>query len=113
MKRVGLALDWGRKITFVPLQSDAAEIDLGHLSYEERMASSHLVTPEGRVYSRGEGVLQLAALLPLTAPLAFLFRLLPAHHALADRLYGWVARHRGVPYGGSCKVEFPAPEEPE
>ena len=107
MRKLGVALDWGRKVTFVPLQSDAAEIDLGHLSYDERMASSHLVTPEGRVYSRGEGALRLAALLPPTAPLVFLFRLLPGHLTLANRLYDWVANHRGVPYGGSCKVQFP------
>jgi predicted DCC family thiol-disulfide oxidoreductase YuxK len=112
MKRVVLTLDWTRKLTFVPLQSDAAEIDLGHLTYDERMASSHLVTPEGRVHSRGEGVLEIGRLLPLIAPLVFLFRLLPHHRLMADRAYGWVASHRGVPYGGSCKVEFPDPSKP-
>jgi hypothetical protein len=71
------------------------------------MASSHLVDPKNdRVYSRGEGVLGLASLLPLTAPFAFLFSLLPGHRDLADRLYGLVASNRGVPYGGSCQVDF-------
>jgi predicted DCC family thiol-disulfide oxidoreductase YuxK len=111
MRRIGAALDWSNKITFVPLQSEVAAIDLGHLTHEQRMASSHLVTPDGKVYSRGEGVLQLGSLLPLIAPLVFLFRLLPYHSQIADRAYGWVASHRGVPYGGSCKVEFPTPEQ--
>jgi len=110
LKRIGAALDWFGKVTFVPLESDAADIDLGHLSYEEKMASSHLVTPEGRVQSRGEGALELARLLPLVSPLVFLFRLLPGHRAFAERAYDWIARHRGVPYGGSCKVEFPPPQ---
>ena len=113
LKRVGVALDWRHTVTFVPLQSDAAEIDLAHLSYDERMASSHLVTPTGQVHSRGEGVLGLAQLLPLTAPLVFAFRLLPYSSAIADRAYGWVSSHRGVPYGGSCKVQFPSPDEPK
>jgi predicted DCC family thiol-disulfide oxidoreductase YuxK len=106
LKRIGQALDWRSMVTFVPLDSDAANIDLGHMSWEERMSSSHLVSPEGRVLSRGEGALALAALLPLTAPLVFIFRLLPYHAKIADRAYGWVSAHRGVPYGGTCKVSF-------
>lgn len=113
LKRLGVALDWFHKVSFLPLNSDPAEIDLGHLEYDEKMASSHLVTPEGRVLSRGEGILGLASLLPLTAPGVFLFRLLPGHHRLADVAYGWVSSHRGVPYGGSCKVQFPSPDEPQ
>lgn len=113
LKRIGTTLDWKGLVTFVPLQSEAADIDLGHLSYEEKMASSHLVDPLGRVSSRGEGILGLAGLLPLTSPLAFVFRLLPGHQKLADVAYGWVASHRGVPYGGSCKVDFSNNEPPE
>ncbi len=112
LKRLGTALDWRGQVSFLPLNSDPAEIDLGHLSYDEKMASSHLITPQGQVLSRGEGILGLASLLPLTAPLVFLFRLLPGHHQLADVAYGWVASHRGVPYGGSCKVQFPNPDQP-
>ena len=111
LQRLAAALDWSRRVSFVPLQSEAAEIDLAHLSYDERMESSHMVTPDGRVHSRGEGALALAQLLPLTAPLVFLFRLLPYNRVIADRAYGWVSSHRGVPYGGSCKVQFPPPPD--
>ena len=109
LKKIGEMLDWRQRVTFVPLESDPAEIDLGHMSYDEKMASSHLVTPDGRVYSRGEGILGLAQLLPLLTPAVFCFRLLPFNQALAERLYNVVARNRGVPYGGSCKIEFGPP----
>ena len=51
-------------------------------------------------------VLKLASLLPLTAPFVFVFRLLPRSDWLAEKLYALVAQNRGVPYGGSCKVDF-------
>lgn len=70
------------------------------------MASSHLVTPDGKVLSAGQGGLELFALLPLTAPLVFLFRLLPGHGVLVEKLYRVIASNRGVPYGGSCQVDF-------
>ena len=106
LKKVGEALDWSKRITFVSLFDECAEIDLGHLSFEERMQSSHLVDPQTRVFSRGEGILRLASLLPLTAPLVFLFRLLPGHAAIAEKLYTLVSSHRGVPYGGSCRIDL-------
>lgn len=111
MKRLGEALDWRHRVTFVPLDSDAAYIELGHLTEEEKWASSHLITPRGEVLSRGDGIMGLAEQLPLMRPLVFFFRLLPYHRVLADKMYRWVASHRGVPYGGSCKVSFPTPEE--
>lgn len=76
------------------------------MSLEDMSASSHLVSPEGRVYSKGQGILELAAQLPLIAPLVFVFRLLPRHEELADKLYALVAQNRGAPYGGSCQVNF-------
>lgn len=111
-KRLGEFLDWRRRVTFLPLDGEAAELELAHLSEDEKWSSSHLITPNGQVLSRGDGIMGLAEQLPLTAPLVFLFRLLPYHRRVADRAYGWVSSHRGVPYGGSCKVSFPNPEEP-
>ena len=101
-----MALDWSKRVAFLPLLSDPADVDLGHITFEERMASSHLVDSNSRVYSRGQGILKLASLLPLTAPLVFLFRLLPKSEQIAEKLYALVAQNRGVPYGGSCKVDF-------
>lgn len=101
-----MALDWSNRVDFLPLLSDPADVDLGHMALDERMASSHLVDSGGRIYSAGEGILKLGSLLPLTAPFVFLFRLLPKHHVIAEKLYQMVASHRGVPYGGSCQVDF-------
>lgn len=105
-KRIGSVLDWSNKVTFIPLLSDAAEVDLGHLSMEVRMASSHLVTPDHQVRSAGEGVLALGALLPILAPFVFVFRLLPGHRALAEKLYVLVSSNRGPTCGDSCSVNF-------
>ncbi len=106
LKAVAQKLDWGKRCDFLPLTSEPAELDLAHLNLDERFSSSHLVTPEGRVYSRGKGILALARLLPLTAPLVFFFHLLPASERLAEKLYDLVAQNRGVPYGGSCQIKF-------
>lgn len=106
VKKIAEALDWGHRVTFLPLSSAPADIDLGHFSLEEKMASSHLVSPSGQVYSRGEGILGLCQLLPLTVPLVFAFRLLPFNEKIADRVYRFIASNRGVPYGGSCAVDF-------
>lgn len=111
LKRLAVALDWSNRVTFLSLLSESADLDLGHLSFEERMRSSHLVGPDHRVYSAGAGIVELASLMPLLSPLVLLFRWLPGHQALTERLYRLVASHRGVPYGGSCKVSFDPPEE--
>lgn len=105
-KTIAEHLDWSKRVVFLPLTSAPADIDLGHLSMEERFASSHLVDPDGRVISQARGILALAQLLPLTAPLVFFFRLLPASEAIAERLYSLGVRHRGAPFGGSCRVEY-------
>lgn len=106
LKKVAEALDWSNRVTFISLFDECADIDLGHLSLEERMQSSHLVDPQTRVFSRGAGILRLASLLPLTIPFVFLFRLLPGHQAMAEKLYTLVSSNRGVPYGTSCKIDL-------
>lgn len=67
---------------------------LDHLPMEERYESSHLLRPDGVVESAGASALALLSLLPLTAPLAWLLRLLPGHRRLVERLYRWVANNR-------------------
>jgi predicted DCC family thiol-disulfide oxidoreductase YuxK len=54
-------------------------------------ASWHLVAPNGRTYSGGKAVPQLARLLPAGAPIAALASAFPR---ATDRAYRWVARHR-------------------
>jgi predicted DCC family thiol-disulfide oxidoreductase YuxK len=53
---------------------------------ERKMASWHLVAPNGRTYSGGAAVPQLARLLPAGAPIAALASTFPR---TADRAYRW------------------------
>jgi predicted DCC family thiol-disulfide oxidoreductase YuxK len=60
---------------------------------EERLASWHLVAPDGTVTSAGAAAEPLARLLPGARPLAFLFRSFPG---TTERVYRWVSEHRGT-----------------
>ncbi len=88
-----LAADRGRTLRPVPLQDPEAERLLGGMNSEERMASWHLVGPDGEVRSGGEALAPLFRELPGGAPLAALAERLPA---AAVRGYRWVAEHRTV-----------------
>ena len=58
---------------------------------EERMASWHLVGPDGRIFSGGAGFVPLGRLLPGGRPLATLPARFPR---AAERAYRLVADHR-------------------
>jgi len=85
-------LAWGRhgRLRPVALQSEQADDFLKGMDRERKM---HPGTrrPDGRTYSGGEAVPQLARLLPAGAPIAALASGFPRR---ADRAYRWVARHR-------------------
>ena len=59
-----LALDRSGRLRPVALQSEEARRRLPDMSDEERFASAHLVTPDGHVYSGGEGFAPLLRYLP-------------------------------------------------
>jgi predicted DCC family thiol-disulfide oxidoreductase YuxK len=84
---------WDRRgaIRPVPLQDPEADLLLAGMPQDRRMASWHLVTPDGRVTSAGGAVPGLMERLPAGAPLALLSRTFPR---TTDRLYLWVARNR-------------------
>jgi predicted DCC family thiol-disulfide oxidoreductase YuxK len=86
------AWDRRRAIRLVPLQ-DRAETDrlLAGMAEEARMASWHLVAPDGRVHSAGRGVAPLLRLLPGGRPLA---RLAEVAQPATDAAYGLLAGHR-------------------
>ena len=86
-----LAWDREGRIRPVPLQSEEADRLLPGMEQEQRMASWHLVTEDGRVSSAGAAVAPLADLLPLGAPVALVARTLPG---TTERVYRWVAEHR-------------------
>jgi predicted DCC family thiol-disulfide oxidoreductase YuxK len=102
---VALLLSWDRRRTLRPvaLGSEEADTVLAGMPENERMASWHLVTPDGAVRSAGTAFSPLLRLLPGGAPLAGLADRFPRP---AERGYRWVADHRtlfGRPLPASLK----------
>jgi predicted DCC family thiol-disulfide oxidoreductase YuxK len=92
-------LAWDRRGALRPvaLQDPEADLLLGAMDPERRMASWHLVTPEGRVYSAGAAFPPLLRLLPGGRPLSALTAAFPR---ATERAYRWVADNRGrLPVG--------------
>jgi predicted DCC family thiol-disulfide oxidoreductase YuxK len=88
-----LAWDRPRRLRPVALQDPEAEALLPGLDDETKMASWHLVTPEGRVYSAAAAAPVLLRLLPGgRGPAA----LLAAFPRLTNRAYPLVARNRDL-----------------
>ncbi|HWM09576.1 MAG TPA: DUF393 domain-containing protein [Solirubrobacteraceae bacterium] len=90
---LGLFLRWDRqgRLRPVALQDPEADRLLGGMDAETKMASWHLVTPDGAVHSAGRAVEPLMRLLPFGRPFAAAARAMPG---LTDRAYAFVARHR-------------------
>jgi predicted DCC family thiol-disulfide oxidoreductase YuxK len=86
-------LRWDRRenLRAAPIQSEEGDELLADLTEQERLASWHLITPNGRRYSGGAAAGPMARLLPAGAPVAFLAETFPR---TTDRVYGWVARNR-------------------
>jgi predicted DCC family thiol-disulfide oxidoreductase YuxK len=86
-------LRWDRRgrLRATPIQGEEGGGILADLSERERLASWHLVTPDGRRYSGGAAIGPVALLLPGGTPVAFLAKTFPWS---TDRLYRRVARHR-------------------
>jgi predicted DCC family thiol-disulfide oxidoreductase YuxK len=84
---------WDRRgrLRAAPIQSDEGGRLLADLDERDRLASWHLVTPDGRRYSGGAATGPMARLLPAGAPVAFLAETFPRS---TGRLYRWVARNR-------------------
>ena len=88
-----LAWDRGHRLRAVALQDPDATILLADLREDERMASWHLVEPDGSRSSAGRALAPLLRLLPGGSPLAA-----AAEHApgAVDAAYAWVARNRST-----------------
>ena len=86
-------LTWDRRNRLVPcaLQSAQAQTLLSDLSPEERLASWHLISPDGERISAGPALAPLLRLLPAgTIPALGVARL----PRLTGGAYDWVANHR-------------------
>ena len=86
-------LRWDRhgRLRAVPIQSEEGDRLLADLADADRLASWHLITPDGRRYSGGAATGPLARVLPAGAPVALFAETFPR---TTDRAYRWVARHR-------------------
>lgn len=99
-----LVWDTRRRLRPVALQAPEADRLLPGLDSESRLASWHVVTPDGRVYSGGAAAAPLLRLLPGARPLA---AVLGAFPGMTDRAYRLVARNRdrfGRLAGARCGV---------
>jgi predicted DCC family thiol-disulfide oxidoreductase YuxK len=86
-----LAWDRNRRLRPVAIQSPEGQELLAGVGEDQRLASWHLVGPDGVVRSAGAGAGPLARLLPGGRPLAAAFERFPR---ATDRAYRWVAGHR-------------------
>jgi len=86
-----LAWDRRGRLRPVALQDPEADRLLTGMDHDRRMASWHLITPDGHVFSAGAAVPQLMRLLPAGAPIALVASTFPT---TTQRLYEWVAHHR-------------------
>ena len=86
-------LRWDRRGRLRPVPLRGAEADdlLGDLDEAERMASWHLVSPDGSRSSGGEAIPALLRLLPAGGVPAAAFARFPG---LTSRGYRWVAENR-------------------
>jgi predicted DCC family thiol-disulfide oxidoreductase YuxK len=83
--------DRGRQVRAVAIQGEEGDRLLAGMSEDERLASSHFVTPDGRLFSGGSAAGPLARLLSLSLPFAVLAETFPR---TTDHFYRWVARNR-------------------
>jgi predicted DCC family thiol-disulfide oxidoreductase YuxK len=102
-----LAWDRPGRLRPVALQDTEAERLLPGMNEEERMASWHLISPDGERRSGGDAVPFLLRELPAGRPLAALADRMPR---LVNRAYRFVADHRGalgrrLPEGAKQRAE--------
>jgi predicted DCC family thiol-disulfide oxidoreductase YuxK len=88
-----LRWDRHRRLKPVALQEPVAVELLPGMDADERMASWHLVAPDGTVTSGGLAAAPMLRLLPAGSPLAAVADRAPG---IASRVYDWVHRHRGM-----------------
>lgn len=100
-----LAWDRNNRLRPLALQDPEADRLLPGIDAETKMASWHLVTADGRVFSGGAVAPPLLRLLPGGRPLAAIAAAFPG---TTERAYRWVSRNRdrfGRLAGTRCDVD--------
>ncbi|HEX6331670.1 MAG TPA: DCC1-like thiol-disulfide oxidoreductase family protein [Actinomycetota bacterium] len=106
-----LVLWWDRRrrLRAVPIRGEEGDRLLSGMAPDRRIATWHLRAPDGRVVSGGRAVAPMLRLLPGGRPLALAAERFPR---TVERLYAFVARHRGRLgrlVGRACSVDGPRP----
>ena len=104
-------LRWSRDgVEAVPIQSERATEALGDMGEATRMASWHLVLPDGSRFSAGAAVPELMRYLPGARPLAPMARRLVRP---IDVVYRFVARNRHLlgRFVGERSCELPRTDD--
>jgi len=81
------------RVVVAPIGSELGSVLLRDLTTEERYAAAHVVDAMGRRSSGGAVLGPLARTFPAGEPLAAVFEAFPG---VTERLYGLVARNRGL-----------------
>jgi predicted DCC family thiol-disulfide oxidoreductase YuxK len=88
-----LRWDGAERLRPLALQRAEAAQLLADLDPMQRMASWHLIGPDGARHSAGAAIAPVLGLLPGGRPAAATFAALPG---ASERAYWWVARHRST-----------------
>jgi predicted DCC family thiol-disulfide oxidoreductase YuxK len=91
--RVMTWLDWSNRTAFVPASDPRATVWASDVTREDLLRAIHCVGVEGRVWRGARCLRQVAMRIPLLLPLSLLLWI-PGAMWVAERLYGWVSRHR-------------------
>jgi predicted DCC family thiol-disulfide oxidoreductase YuxK len=88
-------LRWDRhgRLRAASIQSEQGNLFLADLDSATRLASWHLIAPDGRRFSGAAAVAPLARLLPAGAPVGLLAETFPR---TTGRVYRWIARNRDM-----------------
>ncbi len=78
---------------FVPRQTPGLDDRFPQLKEGDFDTGMRLILPDGRVHVGADAVYQISRRLPLWRRMAWLYRV-PGIHALARRIYAWIAAHR-------------------
>jgi len=104
--RALLRLDRRRRLRAIAIQGAEGRGLLSELPEAQRLASAHLLTPDGTLHSGGAAAAPLAALLPGGSIAARLFLRFPS---ATDRAYRWVAQHRAFCGRLGIRTDRPPP----
>ncbi len=87
-KKVFKSLDWLKRLRFISLGDERAELYLDDLSEQERWACSHYVAlPSRQVYSCAEAMIEAGKQVPVLMLPCFLFSVIPGGRWLAGKIY--------------------------